>query len=239
MCADMVTAKKRELRTREDNPCRDVKPPERGEKKGKQYLWPSEFLTLVTSPKVPLRWRQLFALAVYTYARAGELEALYWEDVDLEHRILHVHRATDRAKSKAHEKVTKSTKTGVARRLPIEPSLAPLLERLADQRAGRARVFAMPPHSALSLKLKVYLERAGASSSLRMPPARPSRFTISEPPASPGAPSAATILCGSSSAPATHRSTPRRATSARRRTSGRGSARSSRPCPRSSGISPR
>ncbi len=163
MCADMVTAKKRELRTREDNPCRDVKPPERGEKKGKQYLWPSEFLTLVSSPKVPLRWRQLFALSVYTYTRAGELEALHWDDVDLEHGIIHVHRATDRAKSKAHEKVTKSTKTGVARRLPIDPALMPLFDRLFDQRAGRPRVFAMPPHSALSLKLKVYLERAGVT----------------------------------------------------------------------------
>jgi integrase len=163
MCADMVTAKKRELRTREDNPCRDVKPPERGDKKGKQYLWPSEFLTLISSPKVPLRWRQLFALAVYTYTRAGELEALHWEDVDLEHGSLHVHRATDRAKSKAHQKVTKSTKSGVSRRLPIEPALSPLLDRFDAQRAGRARVFAMPPHSALSLKLKLYLARAGVT----------------------------------------------------------------------------
>ncbi len=49
MCADMVSAKKRELRIRDDNPCRDVKPPERGARKAKQYLYPSEFLQFVSS----------------------------------------------------------------------------------------------------------------------------------------------------------------------------------------------
>jgi hypothetical protein len=48
MCADMVSAKKRELRVREDNPCRDVKAPERGARKAKQYLYPSEFLQFVS-----------------------------------------------------------------------------------------------------------------------------------------------------------------------------------------------
>ena len=40
MCSDIVTAKKRELRTRDDNPCRDVKPPESGILGAKQYLLP-------------------------------------------------------------------------------------------------------------------------------------------------------------------------------------------------------
>jgi hypothetical protein len=40
MCADMVTAKKREFRVRDDNPCRDVKAPERGERKAKAVPLP-------------------------------------------------------------------------------------------------------------------------------------------------------------------------------------------------------
>jgi integrase len=40
------------------------------------------------------------------YARAGELTALEWGDVDLEHGILHIHGSTDRARE--HTKATKN-----------------------------------------------------------------------------------------------------------------------------------
>lgn len=66
--------------------------------------------------RVPLHWRRLFAIAVYTYARGGELGALQWEDVDLDRGTVHIHRAVDRLRGG-----TKATKTDVARRFPIEP----------------------------------------------------------------------------------------------------------------------
>jgi len=54
----MVNAKKRALRTRDNNPCTNVRPPERGAYKAKQFLFPSEFLKFVSCERVPLRWRR-------------------------------------------------------------------------------------------------------------------------------------------------------------------------------------
>ena len=108
-----------------------------GVTKAKTYLWPSEFLTLVGSDQVPVRWRRLFALAVYTYMRAGELDALEWSDVDLEHGTFHVHAAIDRLKKGKKEKATKSE---TARRLPIEPMLLPLPQGAAPESGGKGHV---------------------------------------------------------------------------------------------------
>jgi integrase len=107
---------------------------------------------------VPIRWRRLVALHVYTYARAGEVEALHVEDVDLRHRVIHVHRAIDRRKGGEKE-----VKTNMPRKFAIEPELLPLLERLvADAHAeGAARLVQMPPLPALAPRLRLYLQRAG------------------------------------------------------------------------------
>ena len=51
-------------------------PPDRGARKGKQFLYPSEFTSVVGSEVIPLSWRRLIALAIYLAPRAGELEAL-------------------------------------------------------------------------------------------------------------------------------------------------------------------
>jgi hypothetical protein len=73
---DAQRAKEVELCVRDDNPADGVAAPDTGAKKAKTYLWPSEFLSLVSCELVPVRWRRLFAIAVYTYARAGEQAAL-------------------------------------------------------------------------------------------------------------------------------------------------------------------
>src|SRR5208283_3115028 len=103
-------------------------------------------------------WARLFALAVYTYTRAGELEALDWGDVHLEHGYAHVHRSVDRVRDKG---TMRSTKTGVARRVPIEPELRPLVQLLREEAGGRGSVFDMPSAGVLSAKLRHYLKRAG------------------------------------------------------------------------------
>ena len=162
MFRDACGAKRPDLCVRDDNPAAGITGPDTGVRKAKAYLWPSEFMALVSSPSVPVRWRRLIALAVCTYARAGELAALEWGDVDLEHGTIHVHRA----KSSKGDRSLKATKTDVARRIPIEPSLMPLLRAMHAEAKGkndapRGALVCLPASGQLSVKLKVYLRRAG------------------------------------------------------------------------------
>jgi len=98
---DACGAKDEAIRIRDDNPADGVSGPDVGTRKAKQYLWPSEFLAFVSCEQVPFTWRRLMALAVYLYVRAGELAALEWDDVDLEHATIHVHRSLDTKRGKA------------------------------------------------------------------------------------------------------------------------------------------
>jgi integrase len=155
---DACHSKTLELRVRKDNPATGVRGPDRGAERGKQFLYPSEFLALMGCERVPLRWRVLIAVQIYLYCRAGELEALHVEDVDLAHRSVHIHRAVDRD----HDDI-KETKTNSPRRIPIEPHLLPLLEQLvAEARAeGRTLLVEMPPLCDLASRLREFLQRAG------------------------------------------------------------------------------
>jgi|HubBroStandDraft_1064217.scaffolds.fasta_scaffold11214_4 integrase len=154
---DAQKAKDVSLCVRDDNPAEGVAGPDVGTNKARTYLWPSEFLTLVSSERVHVRWGRLFALSVYTYTRAGELAALKWEDVDLEHETIHVHRSKDRVRKRG----VKPTKSETARRIPIEPTLLPLLKAMRREAGGKGYVFQMPSAGGLSYKLKRYLRRAG------------------------------------------------------------------------------
>jgi integrase len=138
MFADACGAKQRDLRVRDDDPAIGVHGPDRGAHKAKVYLWPSEFLALVSCTDVPLEWRRAFAVTTYLYARAGEVNALTWEDVDLERHVAHIHQSVDRNTGKLNP-----TKTSVARRMPIEPALVPLLEVMHQQAKGSGRVLAI------------------------------------------------------------------------------------------------
>ena len=133
VCKDACTSKLDELRCRTDNPACDVAGPDRGAATAKQCLYPSEFLEFASCEKVPLRWRREVSLAVYLYPRLGELRVLPWEDVDLEHGSIHIHRALDGVSGK-----DKATKTGRPRPLNIEPNLLPLLRRCTGRAAARA-----------------------------------------------------------------------------------------------------
>lgn len=124
------------LRVRDDNPARDVEPPERGVAKAKVYLYPSEFLALAACDAVPLAVRRAYAVTVYLDPRAGEAEALHWEDVDLEHGTAHVHRALDPDDGEVRE-----TKGRAARRFAVEPELLPLLRAMRAERPLDELVF--------------------------------------------------------------------------------------------------
>ncbi|CAN96436.1 hypothetical protein predicted by Glimmer/Critica [Sorangium cellulosum So ce56] len=145
---DACSAKTLSLRVLASNPAAEVRGPDRGIKKAKAYLYPSEFLPLVSSPNISIEWRRAVALATYLYVRASELRALTWDDVDLERGIIHVHRSLDREGS------AKSTKTGTTRRFTIEPALMPLLRAMHAESGGRGRVIQLPDDRHLARALR-------------------------------------------------------------------------------------
>lgn len=155
--ADATNSKNRTLRARETNPALGVQGPDRGLIKSKVYLYPSEFLALVTCERVPRRWVHLFTLASYLYLRASELAALEWDDVDLEHESVHVHRSLDR------DAASKATKGKAGRRVPITPALMPFLVRMREESTGSGRLVTMPPREELARRLRRYLNWAGVT----------------------------------------------------------------------------
>ena len=124
-------SKHRELRALagRPNPLEDVEPPgERATRMArlKTFIYPAEATTLLACNRVPRRWREVYALAGYTYLRPGELLALRWTDIDLAHGLIRVARAWDYLR--CEEKPPK-TRAG-SRNVPIPPALRPLLERM-------------------------------------------------------------------------------------------------------------
>jgi integrase len=161
MFSDACKSKVARLRVRDDNPAEGVAGPDRGVKKAKNYLYPSEFVRLVHCSRIGIRWRRLYAVAVYTYVRAGELEGIECTDVDHEHGVIHVHQAVDRVRNRG---TVQATKTKASRRVPIEPAVAPLLRMLTRGRRGRL-IEAMPSPGILSEYLRRHLRLAGVSRS--------------------------------------------------------------------------
>lgn len=155
-CKEMCRSKRPELRIRRDNPSADVEPPETGDDRSKTFLYPSEFLRLVSCADVPLYWRRLYAVAVYTGCRAGELGALLRSDVDVEHGIISITKAVDRRTGEI-----KSTKTGKTRDIPIEPNIATLLRVLLAQ--DGPRWLRMPPDEDRAELLRAHLAKAGVT----------------------------------------------------------------------------
>jgi hypothetical protein len=67
------------LRVRETNPCENVKGPrKRDDSRGRPFFYPNEIYRLLACEAVPLNFRRLVAILVYTYMRPGELAALTW-----------------------------------------------------------------------------------------------------------------------------------------------------------------
>jgi integrase len=159
MCADASEHDDPKIRVRDDDsPSLRLRAPQPDQdiERSKQFLYPSEFLKFVSCPDVPLRWRQLVAVAVYTYLREGELRVLRWADVDFEHRTIHVHRARDRRTPGG----IKPTKGKADRKVPIEPRLAPLLEAMHKQ-GGPLVIPEFPSERDMARGLRRWLLKAG------------------------------------------------------------------------------
>ena len=136
-----TASKRRDLRILEGkaNPCAGVEPPgDRNSRKSrrKTFIYPREAAALLACEAVPFDWRVVYAIALYTYLRPGELRVLTFADVDLEAGVIHVTRAWDYRDGKV--KPPKS-RNGV-RVVPVDPSLAPLLSALAEGQPKSALV---------------------------------------------------------------------------------------------------
>jgi integrase len=158
MFDDATNSKNLSLRVLSSNPAAGVRGPDKGDSKAKQWLYPTESTALDGDEDLPLRWQRIYALMIYLYPRPGELEALDWADVDLDHGTVHFHQAIDRERGEV-----KPTKTGHVRRIRIEPNLLPLLRAMRAQADGKGRVVSMPPVEDLSATLRDHLQRAGVT----------------------------------------------------------------------------
>ena len=174
MCDDAAEHKDGAIRCREDNPALGVRGPDRGAEKSKEFLYPTEFLQIIHSEAIPTIWKRAISLGIYTFLRAGELRVLRWEDVDLDHLVIHIHRAHDRVTGEA-----KSTKANMARTLPIHPEILPMLREMHAESGGKGLVIELPSETNMSTMMRRFLKRAGltrAALFTREATRRPIRF---------------------------------------------------------------
>src|SRR5258706_5340668 len=98
----MPLSKVRALRVRKDNPAAELEGPDRGALRSKVFVYPSEHQTFVLRDATPHVWRRLETVGIYLGARASELEALEWADLDLDHGKVTIHaRSTGRRTRRA------------------------------------------------------------------------------------------------------------------------------------------
>jgi integrase len=150
--------KRRLLRARVDNPCIGIAPPDLDDPKELQWLYPDEFVQLVSCERVALDARRAYALCVYLVLRGGELKALTCDDVDIERGIVSVRRSFDRETGEI-----KKTKTGNKgmRRFAIEPTLLPLLKAMRAERGGTGQVVSLRLQKWWAADLRKHLRAAG------------------------------------------------------------------------------
>lgn len=143
------------LRVRDDNPAAGVAGPTKGITKIKPVLRPSEIVKLLSCTDVPIDRRHVYATAIYSAMRQGELRALRVGDIDLDAMQISVTRQRKNGKEKAR------TKTGRARRVAIEPNLVPLLRALTEGRPADAFVLRVTAHNRCASHLRSDLLTAG------------------------------------------------------------------------------
>lgn len=90
---------------------------------------------LIEARKLDHPWYPVWALALLTGMRSGELYALTWNDIDFENRILTVSKSFN-----PRRKEIKSTKSGCWRDVPLSDELLGLLNELKATAANRPHV---------------------------------------------------------------------------------------------------
>jgi integrase len=154
----------------EHNPCHQVK---RLKADAKVYPWleSTDAITRLLSHCTP-NIRTLIAFLVGTGCRLDEALHLRWDDVDLEHRLVTVHRGRTRV-TKGKERAG-TTKSGKARRVPIFDSVLDMLKPMKVARGASAMLWpgAQPgkPLGQASVRkpFKAAIDRAGLPKELRL-----------------------------------------------------------------------
>ncbi len=164
MFADACHAKHEDLRVLDGrvDPSDGVRGPDRGDERRGPFLYPSEAERLIGCTSLPSAWRAMYAVALYTGLRSGELSVLRVGDVDLDGGFIHVHKARDR-RSRGAEKGTKGKR---ARRVPIELALRPLLAAMTEGRdRSELLLGVLPMKQKAATKIRTHLSRAGVGRS--------------------------------------------------------------------------
>lgn len=154
--SDACKSKNLSLRVLKDNPTNDVAGPDRGDEKAKAFLYPDEFVKLVTCEQIPLDYRRLYAIAIYLYSRASEIRMLRWIDFDLVHGTVKISRSWDRDRKSA-----KSTKVGRVRQFAIEPNVLPLLDVMYGERRNDAEILPSRVFHGPAKRFREHLQIAG------------------------------------------------------------------------------
>lgn len=104
-------------------------------------------------------WYPIWAFAVLTGMRSGELMALEWGDIDQENGIIRVSKSFNK-----RMKATKCPKNGTWRNVDINPQLADLLRSLRLERRNETHVlpnFSEWKNGQAGVVLRLFLERTG------------------------------------------------------------------------------
>lgn len=159
----------------ESNPCAGVK---RLKQDSRVFPWidSTEAITRLLAECPPVI-RTIVAVLVGTGMRLDEALHLRWDDIDLEHRLITVHRG------RKGRGPTGTTKSGKARRIPIFDSVMPVLRQMKLERGGslllwpskqRVRIGRTPrpdrpmSQSAVRDPFKAAAARAGLPKELRL-----------------------------------------------------------------------
>ncbi len=155
-CDDACNSKVLALRILRTNPAEGVRGPDRGAKRSKAFLYPSEVERLLACEQIPMLWRRLYAVTIYLYIRAAETRALEWPDIEIDRGVVLIHRTED------DEGAIHPTKGKRTRRYSAEASLLPLLRWMREQANAIGRLFPrMPVEKHLSPMLRRHLLAAG------------------------------------------------------------------------------
>lgn len=166
-----VRGKDKSLRILSSNPAQDVAGPDDGAKKQKPFLRPDEITKLLSCDAVPLERRHVYAVALYTAMRQGELRALRVCDVDFDAMQITVARQMKNGVEKER------TKTGRARLVQIETNLVSLLRTLMMGKEAEDRLLHVMAHNRCASHLREDLVAAGCTrEALHVPKSDPMRI---------------------------------------------------------------
>jgi len=148
-------AKDRTLRVHSTPIHLGILPPKKTRPRRRPWLFPAEWASLAACAAVPIASRQMYAIALYTGARPGELTALTWGDVDAASGSISITKAWDHAAQKVGPPKTEAGH----RTFPIHPELRPLLDALRGP--DHERVIAKPEADRLAGQFRDHLRLAG------------------------------------------------------------------------------